>query len=114
MIEALGEGYRTPTVDDWAALQLNCIREEGSRNGVKGYIYTSKITGKTLFFPCKYYMTASVLIKAPDWDKYCNMNFSPNVMASIPETWTVETIIEYMGGSDRYRGQAIRPVKVVE
>ena len=114
VIAALGEGYRTPTVDDWAALQLNCTREEGSRNGVKGYIYTSKITGKTLFFPCKYYMTASVLIKAPDWDKYCNMNFYPNVMASIPETWTVETIIEYMGGSDRYRGQAIRPVKVVE
>lgn len=113
-VASLGEGYRIPTVDDWAALQLNCIREEGSRNGVKGYIYSSKITGKTLFFPCRYYMTASVLIKSPDFDKYCNMNFSPNVMASISENWTAETVIKYMAGSERYRGQAVRPVKVVK
>ena len=49
--QALGEGYRTPTLGEWVEL-LNpayCTVEETSRNGEDGLLVTSKRTGKSIF-----------------------------------------------------------------
>lgn len=43
--------WRIPTIDEWNELLQSCEREKYTRNGVNGYLFTSKINGNKLFFP---------------------------------------------------------------
>lgn len=46
-----GEPWRIPTIDEWNELLENCNHEKHTRNGVDGYLFTSKINGNQIFFP---------------------------------------------------------------
>lgn len=106
----LGSGYRTPTAKEWGELLANCSKEAGTRNGVSGYILTSKINGRTLFFPYKYYMTATIRTSLPNDLTYYDNYYSPSLSQNIPESWTADTCVEYMAVQSRYRGTTVRPV----
>ncbi len=46
-----GAPWRIPTIAEWNELLTNCNREKHTRNGVNGYLFTSQINGKQVFFP---------------------------------------------------------------
>ena len=45
-----GEGWRTPTIDDWRELNNRCTKTYTSVNGVGGYLFTGT-NGNTIFLP---------------------------------------------------------------
>ena len=59
----MGGNWRTPTIDEWEELTNNCERENFILNGIKGVLYTSKISGYTerqIFIPnAGYYSNGS-------------------------------------------------------
>ena len=109
---ALGDSYRTPTIDDWTELLVNCTKAVGSRNGVDGWILTSKITGKYLFFPNGNYMSASIRMNVADDKTYYNMIYAPCQTIKIYDT--KEKQEEWMSSAERYEGLPIRYVRVKE
>ena len=48
----LGAPWHMPTEDDFVELVENCDREFRSVNGYRGWVFTSKINGKSIFFAC--------------------------------------------------------------
>ena len=51
----MGEPWQMPTDDQFLELYDNCTWERKTRNGVNGYLVTSKINGNVLFFPASGY-----------------------------------------------------------
>ena len=47
----LGGAWQMPSYDDFTELLNNCTYEWTTQNGVKGGLFTSKINGKSIFFP---------------------------------------------------------------
>jgi len=45
-----GEGWRTPTIEEWKELKDNCTCEWTTRNGINGGLFTAP-NGNTLFLP---------------------------------------------------------------
>lgn len=62
-----GDGWRMPTPEECKELVSNCTVQESKRNGVNGYMFTSKINGNSIFLPkagrkfenSSYYVTES-------------------------------------------------------
>ena len=54
-----GGSWRMPTKDEMQELLDNCNRTETMQNGVDGYKLTSKINGKSIFFPLSGYYYGS-------------------------------------------------------
>lgn len=48
----MGDPWRIPSASDFQELYEYCEWERKTVNGVNGYLVTSKLNGKTLFFPC--------------------------------------------------------------
>ena len=48
----MGEPWQMPTDDQFLELYDNCTWERKTKNGVNGYLVTSKINGNLLFFAC--------------------------------------------------------------
>lgn len=46
----LGEGWRTPTIEEYKELITYCVSEETTIGNVKGYVYTG-FNGNSVFFP---------------------------------------------------------------
>lgn len=46
-----GENYHVPTTEQWKELMEICTMKWSTMEGVGGYLFTSKINKKTLFFP---------------------------------------------------------------
>ena len=84
-----GEGWRTPTKEQWDELLANTTNEWTTQNGVEGRLFTSKKNGKSLFLPAAgycwddglsrvgrsgYYWSSSLFIDSPyiAWYFYFN------------------------------------------
>lgn len=53
-----GKGWQMPTQEQWKELYNNCDKSFGNNQGVKGWTFTSKITGNSIFLPATgYYST---------------------------------------------------------
>lgn len=46
------EGWEEPTEDDFVELDNNCEHGFTEQNGIKGMLFTSKVNGNKVFFPC--------------------------------------------------------------
>lgn len=61
-----GEGWRTPTREEWQELVDNCtIESPYALDGVQGALFTSKVNGNTLFLPPTGYKVYSNTSSAP-------------------------------------------------
>lgn len=60
-VKYCGGKWRMPTKDEWVELSDNCNATYTSRNGVNGWLLTSKTNGETLFVPnCGYFTSSSI------------------------------------------------------
>ena len=90
-----GNGWRTPCIVQWAELRDNTTREWTTQNGKKGYLFTSKKNGRSVFMPAAgyrwndglesagsrgYYWSSSLQTEGPDlaWDFEFNSDFDVN------------------------------------
>lgn len=105
-----GNGWHTPTTDEWNELLANCTREWTTRNHVKGMLFTGK-NGNNIFLPAggvyyemdtpkadKFgnYLTSSLYRDRNDRSSYCY------VFSRLDEG--------DLSGSDRFIGGSVRPV----
>ena len=105
----LGGSWRIPTESDFQALLDNCTTAWTQENGVNGYKFTSRITGKSIFLPaegihnrmqyakvdeCGYYWSSTLRQDAPHTARYLFF-----------ESGQIE-----LRNSFRYNGFSIRPV----
>lgn len=105
----LGAPWHMPTEDDFVELVENCESEFCSVNGYRGYKFTSKINGKSIFF------AASGIGDGSSWDFRGSGGFYWS--ASFVSARDARHLDFYSGGvypqDDDYRhnGFAVRPVQ---
>lgn len=61
----MGDGVRTPTLDEWSELLDNTTAEWTALNGVSGIKFTAS-NGKSIFLPAAGWYSSSVLLNAGD------------------------------------------------
>ena len=110
-------GWRMPTEDDFYNLFLNCDKTWTFENGIPGYRFTSRKTGKFVFLPAaghmlegtavydneegRYWTSSAYFTSDPKQDKENANNF-----------YFHHGVIEPMiSGFGRYMGLQVRPVK---
>ena len=108
-----GDGWRTPTKEDWQELVNNCTYEWTTRNGMNGGLFTAS-NGNTLFLPAagKYDKpSAGGLIHYGDYGEYWSsslyMNDGPDYAFSVQINKVSANSIDPM---PRLVGFTIRPV----
>lgn len=106
----LGGSWQMPSSDDFAELLANCTYQWTSQNGVKGGLFTSKINGKSIFFPAA----------GSWWDKKVHEvgksgNYWSSSVSTYPEGTAVVLYFDDEGAdiddpAPRADGNNIRPV----
>ena len=106
----LGGKWRMPTAKEFKELIDNCSIQAATKNGVKGYLLTSKINGNSIFLPA-----TGVLVynlhrdsKPYYWDLAHYWSSSKCRLLSIDTE--ADGIFYNVGGSSASWGQSIRPV----
>ena len=106
----LGKGWRIPTDEEWKELIEQCEWIPSTRNGVNGYIVTSKKNGASIFLPKAGFISGDTIIDQGSYGDYWSSSLSesrPFVAKSIScgqsGIWNRE-------GWYRYDGLSIRPV----
>lgn len=112
-----GDGWRMPTVEDCEELTQNTTNKVTEINGVVGVLYTSKINGKSVFFPNAGYYNGSYLSQSSSKGEYWSSTY---IRTSVEgQFYEYKGQILYSSGgfvSDLYRerGLPIRPVTKYE
>jgi uncharacterized protein (TIGR02145 family) len=104
-------GWRVPTYDELSSLlkTANVSKKWTACNGVNGYLFTDKTTGKSLFLPAAGYRdyTDGTLYNARTYG-YCWSNTSSSNYA---RNLTFYSSLAYMGNSDNRLGMSVRCVR---
>ena len=98
-----GDGWRTPTVDDWRELRDNCFHDTITQNNVHGHLFKSP-NGNSIFLP----VTSGPYSVFGDY-------WSSSLDAELPHYAFVYTFRYYVNDHgvttrERFRGRAVRPV----
>ena len=114
----LGEGFRTPTLGEWAELwnPANCQWEWTTQDGMHGVIFTSKRNGKSLFLPATGYYYYDELASMDNCLYYWSSTFDRDLGYYSTNSYECYFYIDsdkpYYGidATGQYYGQSIRPV----
>lgn len=104
----LGEGWRTPTCEEWDELLANCEAEWTTYEGAAGYLLTSKINDENLFLPAAGSRTSYFA----DIDNRCiywTSDLYPNIPYASLITYFNSASLSFTG-YPRYIGLPVRPV----
>ncbi|MDL2322582.1 Ig-like domain-containing protein [Bacteroidales bacterium OttesenSCG-928-A17] len=84
-------GYRLPTLDDINALldKTSVDREWVTQNGVKGYKFTDKKSGNTLFIPAGGYRDRDGKLSSPEGGRYLTSTYEEDTERRI---WSTRTL----------------------
>ena len=109
-----GDGWNTPSKDQWDELLANTTCVWSTRNGVGGMSFTSKQNGQTLFLPAAGYRGNSILSFAGGDGYY----WSSSLQSDYPDRawyyhfdWTDCEYRSRMSVDARGYGQSVRPVR---
>ena len=108
----LGGSWRIPTKEEWLELinSENCTWAWATRNGMRGQLVTSKITGNSIFLPAaggRYDLYEKTLHSVGETGFYWSSNLHPSASRS---AWQVNLANFEDNLSHRYNGITIRPV----
>ena len=98
-----GDGWRTPTVDDWRELRDNCFHDMIVLNNVRGHLIKSP-NGNSIFLPVEEIYP----VFAYYWSSTLNTDYGP-YYAFIYRFKFFDND-HGMSATERYRGCAVRPV----
>jgi hypothetical protein len=70
-----GGSWRMPTAAEFYELCDNCTRTWVTQNGVNGRLFTSKINGNSVFFPCAGYYDGTTLYDEDSCGDYWSSSF---------------------------------------
>ena len=98
-----GDGWRTPTVDDWRELRDNCFHDTIVLNNVRGHLIKSP-NGNSIFLPVEEIYP----VFAYYWSSTLNTDYGP-YYAFIYRFKFFDND-HGMSATERYRGCAVRPV----
>lgn len=105
----LGEGWSTPTVDQWNELIRNCSFQETNVDGVSGIMVTSYVNGNKMFLPAAGYMSGNdIASKSTPYYMTSHYNRS-NSVSVFKYSYRRASIDTYFQG---YQGVPVRPVRV--
>ena len=98
-----GEGWRTPSPEQYYELSQNTRKAWTTQNGVNGLLFTAN-NGQTLFFPAAGTASSSVGTSGRYW---------LNSLQNPRDAWRFEFYLDDYGtnGSNRYYGYSVRPVR---
>ncbi|MBO4721441.1 MAG: dockerin type I repeat-containing protein, partial [Muribaculaceae bacterium] len=108
-----GAEWCMPTIEQQDELLTECTWEKKTRNGVDGYLVTSKHNGASLFLPAASVRVENYLIQEPYWGSY----WSRTLYVDKPDcTYALyfDTFNKDSFFYERYFGQSVRPVRVQE
>jgi len=98
-----GDGWRTPTADDWRELRDNCFHDTIVLNNVRGHLIKSP-NGNSIFLPVEEIYP----VFAYYWSSTLNTDYGP-YYAFIYRFKFFDND-HGMSATERYRGCAVRPV----
>ena len=105
-----GGKWCMPTLDDIKELFDNCINEWTTLNGVNGRKFTSKINGKSIFFPAAGYRWNGDLYLAGEYGFYCSSSQDPDISNYACYLYFNSGNAYWHGINYRGYGQSVRPV----
>ena len=108
-----GQGWYTPTREQWEELVEHCQWEYGRMNGSEGVFFTSKTTGNAIFLPATGYTKDGEdykLIYTKYNLAYWGSTAMDNVVSSGATAYIANYEIHSVGGSYSYRGFCVRAV----
>ena len=110
----LSDNARTPTNSEWLELKNNCFGEWTTLNGEKGWMFTSKVNGNRLFFPCAGRRYDGSLWNAGSNGYYWTSSLHPDASYNAYYAYINTDGVNIDNGSFRYRGFSVRAVKSAE
>ena len=113
-----GEGWYTPTREQWEELVEHCQWEYGRMNGSEGVFFASKTTGNAIFLPATGYTKDGYTKDGEDYKLiYTKYNLAywgstaiNNEVSSGAAAYIANYEIHSVGGSYSYRGFCVRAV----
>ncbi len=106
----LGKGWRIPTDEEWKELIEQCEWIPSTRNGVNGYIVTSKKNGASIFLPKAGFISGDTIIDQGTYGNYWSSSLSDNRPFVAKSISCGQSGILNREGWYRYDGLSIRPV----
>ena len=107
-----GNGWCTPTKEQWKELLENTTNKWTTQNGVKGRLFTSKKNGKSLFLPAAGRRWDGELYDVGSdgfyWSSSLNTDYPDGAWYFYFRSGSYS-----MYGNDRYGGQSVRAVRSV-
>lgn len=104
-----GSSWRMPTDEELNELRTNCTWTWTTQNGVKGYKFTSKIYGNSIFLPAAGYCGNSGLGDAGSYGHYWSSSLDTD-RSDYAYYWFLWSANVYSRRDRRYFGQSVRPV----
>lgn len=104
-----GGNWRLPTIEQFEELFNNCHHEWTTLNRVKGYKFTSKINGNSIFLPAVGYYYNSGLCNSGSYGCYWSSTQYPSNLSSAYNLYFCSGD-SHTNYSNRYLGQGVRPV----
>lgn len=106
----LGNDWRTPTYDEIKELVENCTWQWTTQNGVKGGLFTSSVTGNSIFLPAAGQIADTINDYKGTSAKYMSSTLGNDYPDSVRVLWFSDFRIEPNPTSVRHIGISIRPV----
>ncbi len=103
-----GDGWHTPSMEQWEELEENTKSSWITRNGVNGQLFTSKKNGQTLFLPAAGCRSSNLNVAGSN-----GYGWSSSLNTDNPyDAWFFNFNSGYCGMGDnfRYYGFTVRPV----
>lgn len=108
----LGGKWHIPTDEEWVELMMNCTWTWTPQNGTFGYLVVSNITGNSIFLPATGFMNGNELMFTGQLGRYWSSSLPLLPDSSPSYAWFMNLNEDAVGRgtTDRYDGNAIRPV----
>lgn len=106
----LGNDWRTPTYDEIKELVENCTWKWTTQNGVKGGLFTSTVTGNSIFLPAAGQIVDSINEYKGSSAKYMSSTLGDNYPDAARVLWFSDFRIEPNPSTVRHIGLSVRPV----
>lgn len=108
--QSWGDGWQTPSLDDWIELKNNCSSQWITINGISGLKYTGR-NGNYIFLPVTGAKRENETT-ADDYGLYwtCEIDMDDYDTSEIADYWQISKEGSGYGSAARYIGLVIRPV----